>query len=98
MESDNNFTANRRQIMQMGAAGLAMQQWLAGGTVFGQNLAQSPGVEQNMIGAYGPWASSILGDGPATMSFRRDEFKDVVQWQTKARERALQFLLQPPVQ
>ena len=25
----------------------------------------------NMIGAYGPWAASLAGEGPARLSFRR---------------------------
>ena len=33
--------------------------------------------EPNMIGAYGPWAASLVGDELARLSFRRDEFTDV---------------------
>ena len=30
-------------------------------------------MEPNMIGAYGPWAAGLAGDGPARLSFRRDQ-------------------------
>ncbi len=42
-----------------------------------------------MIGAYGPWAASIAGDGPARLSFRNPKFAvaDLDAWRRQARER-----------
>jgi dienelactone hydrolase len=55
--------------------------------VFGQT--KMPGV--NMVGSYGPWlAGSVLGDGPARMSFRTGKWKNVTQWRQAARARALE--------
>jgi hypothetical protein len=48
-----------------------------------------------MIGAYGPWAASLVGDGPATFSFRRDEWTDVEAWRPVARQRLLRWAPRP---
>ena len=48
-----------------------------------------------MIGAYGPWAASLVGDGPASFSFRRDEWTDVEAWRPVARQRLLDRLARP---
>jgi dienelactone hydrolase len=50
-----------------------------------------------MIGAYGPWAASLLGEGPARLSFRSRAFRDVDldTWRRQARERLHACLLQP---
>ena len=39
----------------------------------------------NMIGAYGPWAAGLAGDGPATLSFRNPRFerKDLDAWRAR---------------
>ncbi len=51
----------------------------------------------NMIGAYGPWAAGLAGDGPAKLSFRDPRFQpqglDV--WRAQARDRLKNCLLQP---
>ena len=31
-------------------------------------------MDANMIGAYGPWAAGLSGDGPARLSFRQPRF------------------------
>ena len=51
----------------------------------------------NMIGAYGPWAASLAGDGPARLSFRNVRFPatDLDAWRTEARQRLKVCLLQP---
>jgi dienelactone hydrolase len=51
----------------------------------------------NMIGAYGPWAAGLIGDGPARLSFRNPSFKpgNVDAWREVARERLKECLLQP---
>ena len=35
-------------------------------------------MESNMIGAYGPWASGLSGQGPARLSFRQPRFQAAV--------------------
>jgi dienelactone hydrolase len=49
----------------------------------------------NMIGAYGPWAAALLGDGPAALSFRNPEWNDLEAWRPLARQRLLERLAQP---
>ncbi len=49
---------------------------------------------QNMIGIYGDWAARIAPD-PPRLSFRRNEWKDVDAWRSKARARYREVLLQP---
>lgn len=53
--------------------------------------------EPNMIGAYGPWAASLAGDGPARLSFRNPKFpaQDREAWRKQAKERAAACLLSP---
>lgn len=48
-----------------------------------------------MIGAYGPWAASLVADSPATYSFRHDQWTDVESWRPLARQRLLERLAQP---
>jgi dienelactone hydrolase len=48
-----------------------------------------------MIGAYGPWAASLVDDGPAAFSFRRDAWTDVEAWRPVARQRLLDRLARP---
>jgi dienelactone hydrolase len=51
----------------------------------------------NMIGAYGPWAAGLVGDGPGRLSFRNARFLpgDLNSWQAQARARLKALLLQP---
>ena len=51
----------------------------------------------NMIGAYGPWAAGLAGDGPGRLSFRNPRFKqsDLDSWRAHARQRLKACLLQP---
>lgn len=55
-------------------------------------------MEPNMIGAYGPWAAGLVGEGPARFSFRQERYalKDLDAWRKEARERLNLRLLQPP--
>jgi dienelactone hydrolase len=48
-----------------------------------------------MLGAYGPWAASIIGAEPARLSFRRAEWTDLEPWRATARQRLLDLLAQP---
>lgn len=52
-------------------------------------------MEPNMIGAYGPWAASLAGDGPARLSFRNPRFNDLESWRHSARGRLAKCLLSP---
>jgi dienelactone hydrolase len=54
-------------------------------------------VDLNMIGAYGPWAAGLAGDGPARLSFRNPGFPvgDLEVWRRLARERLRLCLMQP---
>src|SRR5437764_1405886 len=48
-----------------------------------------------MIGAYGPWAASLAGEGPARLSFRNTQFQQVDPWRAVARRRVKDCLLSP---
>jgi dienelactone hydrolase len=54
-------------------------------------------MEANMIGAYGPWAAGLVGDGPARLSFRNPGVPaaELDGWRTRARQRLRDALLQP---
>src|SRR5690349_16223976 len=54
-------------------------------------------MEPNMIGAYGPWAAALAGEGPARLSFRRPDVQptDIDDWRRTARGRLADRLLQP---
>ncbi|GAB1484204.1 hypothetical protein MASR2M78_30210 [Treponema sp.] len=51
-------------------------------------------MQQNMIGSYGPWATSLLGEGPGSLSFRNNKFNDVEAWRAEATSRFLELLAQ----
>ena len=61
-----------------------------------QGLPQAV-VPENMLGEYGPWAKKMLGDGPAKLSFLRDEFSraGIGAWREKARTRLLDCMAMP---
>ncbi len=61
-----------------------------------QGLPQAV-VPENMLGEYGPWAKKMLGDGPAKLSFLRDEFSraGIGAWREKARARLLDCIAMP---
>jgi dienelactone hydrolase len=54
-------------------------------------------MEPNMIGAYGPWAADLLGEGPARLSFRQARFAAgaIDAWRGQARRRLRDCLAQP---
>ncbi|HXF61485.1 MAG TPA: hypothetical protein VNK95_07705 [Caldilineaceae bacterium] len=47
------------------------------------------------IGGYGPWAATLAGEGPGSLSFRRAEFTDLDGWRSQARQRVYERLAQP---
>ena len=57
--------------------------------VFGQTAAP----QTNQLGPYGPWlANDVLGDGPARLSFRTGQWKDVETWRRAGRKRVLECI------
>ena len=54
-------------------------------------------MQPNMIGAYGPWAAGLAGDGPARLSFRQPRFTRLDDWRGPARDRARDCLLMPEI-
>lgn len=55
-------------------------------------------VTPNMIGAYGPWAASIVGDQPAKLSYLQERFGNVDAWRKQAHKRVMECLAQPETQ
>jgi dienelactone hydrolase len=57
--------------------------------VFGQTVAPP----MNQLGPYGSWlANDVLGDGPARLSFRTGQWKDVGKWRRVGRKRVLECI------
>lgn len=52
-------------------------------------------MQPNMIGAYGPWAASLVGDAPAEFSFRNPAWTDLPSWHEAARARLNERLASP---
>ena len=56
-------------------------------------------MEPNMIGAYGPWAAGLVGEGPARLSFREAGMFPPAEIEclaaAEARRRLRDCLLQP---
>ncbi|RUL85830.1 alpha/beta hydrolase family protein [Tautonia sociabilis] len=54
-------------------------------------------MEPNMLGAYGPWAASLIGEGPARLSFRNPRFapEGLDAWRREARQRTADLMLEP---
>ncbi len=52
-------------------------------------------MQTNMLGAYGPWAASIVGDDPARLSFRLGRWKDLEEWRAVAKQRLMDCLAPP---
>lgn len=51
----------------------------------------------NMLGAFGPWAAGLAGDGPAALSWRRGGWPDLQTWRSQARARVWEHLAPPDV-
>ncbi|MGA1199284.1 MAG: hypothetical protein ACO36I_22545 [Candidatus Latescibacterota bacterium] len=51
--------------------------------------------EQSVIGGYGSWAASLVGDAPGRLSFRNEKFVDVDTWRVQARARLMDCLAAP---
>ena len=51
--------------------------------------------KQSVIGAYGAWAASLVGNSPARLSFRNKQWADVDTWRVQARARLMECLAVP---
>src|SRR4051812_26470591 len=49
----------------------------------------------NMMGAYGPWAASLVREGPGRLSFRNPKWTDLEACRNAGRERLRECLVQP---
>ena len=54
-----------------------------------------PAGRKSMLGAYGAWATRVLGDGPGRLSLRSPGRRDLAAWRRDARERVGQLLAEP---
>jgi dienelactone hydrolase len=52
-------------------------------------------VGENMIGAYGQWASSLLTKKLPLLSYRNPQYQALEDWRTKARQKTTELLLIP---
>src|SRR5436190_15671850 len=58
-----------------------------------QPAHESSNPRPNMVGAYGPWLSNtVLGDGPARLSFRTGKWKSLDEWRHTARARVTECM------
>jgi len=96
------YDSHRRSFLKslmLGAGSAALHPVLTESTAQAaeqQGLPQAV-VPENMLGEYGPWAKKMLGDGPAKLSFLRDEFSraGIGAWREKARARLLDCMAMP---
>ncbi len=51
---------------------------------------------KSIIGAYGPWANSLLKD-PPKLSLRNDKWNDVEKWRKEALKKAEELVMQPDI-
>ncbi len=49
----------------------------------------------SMIGAYGPWAATLAGEGPNFLSFRHTHWTDLAAWKPAARQRFRERIAMP---
>ena len=52
-------------------------------------------MDPNMLGAYGPWAASLVSDAPGRFSLRSGKFNDLDAWRSAARKELRARLLAP---
>lgn len=49
--------------------------------------------QSNMIGSYGSWlANKVLGDGPAKLSYRTGQWKNLNEWRKEARKKLIECI------
>ena len=54
-------------------------------------------INQNMLGAYGEWASGLNAESVGSLSFRNAEWKDMDSWKKAAKEKTCELLARPVV-
>ena len=54
-------------------------------------------MQENMIGAYGAWAASLVPDAPGPYSWRNPRWADLAEWRTAARQQVTARLASPPL-
>ena len=90
-----------RRVGRLGGAGPVLMIGLVRQEIVwipGRSIPQGADeVDANMIGAYGPWAAGLVGEGPARLSFRQERFRpaSIDDWRNQARGRLRECLLQP---
>ncbi|MDX2029254.1 MAG: hypothetical protein SF339_01195 [Blastocatellia bacterium] len=54
-------------------------------------------MKETMLGAYGDWAAGLIGEGPASFSFRQPRYRaqDLPRWRAEARRRLKERLAGP---
>jgi len=53
--------------------------------------------EQTMIGAYGHWATSIVGEEPPNHSYRNSKWTDIEVWRLHAKTKLEEWLARPQI-
>ncbi|MEZ4775292.1 MAG: hypothetical protein R3D00_19055 [Bacteroidia bacterium] len=93
---------NRRKFVKLTAAAAAGFSLIPSGwtsqpfeSVLYDSAMPSINTELNMIGAYGPWAASIVGDKIPSFSFRNEKFKNLAKWKKIARAKVLERIASP---
>ena len=52
-------------------------------------------MDQTLIGAYGAWAASLMGEAPRPLSFRHNSWTDLDAWRAAGRARLAERLAAP---
>ena len=101
--------SKRREFLKLtGAAGLGIAGNLFKGLAatslhqpqsnFMDTTNNIPGeTDLSVIGLYGPWAASLMENKLPSLSFRRNEFTNVEEWQSKAKQRVIERLGIPDI-
>lgn len=54
-------------------------------------------MNENMLGAYGPWAATLVGEEPGELSWRNPRWDDLETWRAAGHDRLRQRLAAPPM-
>lgn len=105
--NNNDDNVSRRRFLEragLGALALEMAPFIAWNesSAFAEPLHPSTAMGKqstspNMIGVYGPWAASMVGEEIPEYSFRRDRWSDIETWRGKAHRRLMTRLAQPDI-
>jgi dienelactone hydrolase len=102
---DSGNSCSRRKFLEragLGALALEMAPLLRWGNssdaiALSDNDVDMPvqSVTPNMIGSYGPWAASMLGEQLSEYSFRRSRWEDLDSWRAAAHQQLMARLALP---